>query len=274
WPAWAPRIRSAPRSEPDGPVAEPWPRRRSVRGTPGRIPASDDGSREASARARVRRRLGKQRLKKRPRGRACPLAWPDGKGANAPIAGDDEGRRQTHHTVRGIDLAVGIENEREGQAELTGVPAGRCSVFTRLYGADGEPFRRKLAVEPLEHGHLGPTLRTPARPEVHEHHFAAEVLHRESACVDRASAEVRRGGPGGVAGEIERLEKRRHRRVGSREAARRNDEQRQREPPRAHGFSMMARMSRRSVSLYTTSAVGLSSSRFLRIVPRGSHTNK
>ena len=145
---------------------------------------------------------------------------------DAAIAGDDERRRQAHHTVRGIDLAVVIENEREGQAELSGIPMDRCSLFASIDANDGEPFRGELAVKPFEHGHLRATLCTPARPEVDKDHLAAEILDREPARVDRAPAEVRRGGSGGVAGEIEWLEKRRHRRFGSREAARRGDEQR------------------------------------------------
>src|SRR5262249_16839026 len=124
-----------------------------------------------------------------------------------------------------------------------------------------------LTVQPLEHGHLGAAFSTPARPEVHEHHLAAEILDRKAARIGRAAAEVRRCGPRGIAGEIERLEEWRHRRFGSREAARRNEEQRQGEPPCDHGFCMTARMSRRSVSLYTTVVAPFSTIHLLRIVP-------
>src|SRR2546422_1852050 len=140
---------------------------------------------------------------------------------------------------------------------------------------------------PLQHGHLRATLQTPARPEVQENHLPPEVRQRDLARIDRASAEVGRRGAGGIADEVEWFEERCHRRFGSHRTTLGDDEQRAREqtslartprPPRSprrpqadrryrQGFATISRISRRSVSLYTTVVSGFSMTHFLRITP-------
>src|SRR2546425_4060747 len=265
-------MRSGRRSGPGGsPVAR---RRRpgSARGQEGRFRVPADGGGAASGRAGARPRLDEQRVNERAACRTRPLPRPDGEGDCAPIPADDEGGRQTHHTVLGVDLAVRIENDWEGETQLVGVAPDRSTLLASVDSDDGQPLLPEFTVEPLQHGHLRATLQTPARPEVQENHLPPEVRQRDLARIDRASAEVGRRGAGGIADEVEWFEERCHRRFGSHRTTLGDDEQRAREqtsvartprPPRSprrpqadrryrQGFATISRISRRSVSLYTT----------------------
>src|SRR5262249_33106494 len=130
--------------------------------------------------------------------RALPLAGPDGQSNGAPIATDNKGRGKTDHPIRRVDLAVWIENEREGQVQVLRVPPNRFPVLAGVDSKDGEAPRCEFAVEPLQRRHLRATFATPARPEVDEKHLPPEISHRNPPGFERVAAEERRCRTGGI----------------------------------------------------------------------------
>src|SRR3990170_699475 len=102
---------------------------------------------------------------------------------------DEERRRIAEDAVEALDVGLGIEQEREIDADL---PAKRIHLLGGLgevHADDGQPIGESFGAL-LQVRHFEPTGRAPGRPEVDGDDLAAQVAQAEAFAVDGLEREV------------------------------------------------------------------------------------
>src|SRR2546422_3520631 len=118
---------------------------------------------------------------------------------------DDEGLRQSPHPVVDRDTAARVAPVRIADAEL--VEEGTRFRLLVLGVDTKEDHVLVLEFSPhrLEHRCLRPAWWTPRRPEIEEHHLAAEVLDTDPAAAEEHERKAGRRAPEKRRGDVLRL---------------------------------------------------------------------
>src|SRR3990170_1315276 len=104
-----------------------------------------------------------------------PIHRPEELVANDPLPVENDRRRDGPHFKAVVDGHLGVQQDRERQAERLDERLHDLRAFVIARNADHhELLGRKLARERLEGRHLRAAGTAPRRPEVDQHHFPAE----------------------------------------------------------------------------------------------------